>query len=128
MNKLIALFYVLLSFAGCEQGRTVVVQSSVDGRDVLYSKVHVNGSQADFQCIRSQSGECHYSLVNNDCAPASIACTEPLAHFTVPVGNTRHMTSLPAGFQSCVTPTPTPDDRCVALASDPPPENWAIVK
>lgn len=114
MNKFIALCYVLLSFVGCQQGRTVVVQSSVNGQDVLYSKVHVNGPLADFQCIRSQSGSCHYTVVSNDCAPSSVACTQPVADFSVSVGDTRRMASLPAGFQSCVTTTPTPDSHCAA--------------
>jgi hypothetical protein len=121
MNKLIALFYMLLSVAGCDQGRTVVVHSITNGQDVIYSRVHVSGLLATFRCIRSQSGQCHYTVVANECAPASAACTSPPTVFTVPEGDTLSLTTLPPGFQSCVTATASPDGDCAQLiASNAP--------
>ncbi|WP_445146466.1 hypothetical protein [Dyella sp. Tek66A03] len=118
MNKIIVLLPLLLVLAGCEQGRTVVVHSIVNGHDVVYSKVNVTGPLASFRCLRSESGECHYTVVANDCAPASAACAAPPLHFAVREGEMRINTSLPAGFQSCVNSTPAPDDDCRQLMAD----------
>ncbi|WP_430388712.1 hypothetical protein [Dyella sp. 20L07] len=117
MNKFILLFFMLFSITGCNQGRTVVVHTIVDGQDALYSKVHVAGLLATFQCIRSQSGQCHYIVIANDCAPASAACVSPPKIFAVPEGDIRSFTSLPAGFQSCVTTTTSPDGDCAQLVA-----------
>lgn len=120
MKKFIVLFCALLLLAGCEQGRTVVVHSIVNGQDVLFSKVHVFGQFATFRCIRSQSGECHYMVVGDDCAPASAACSSPLKRFAVHEGDTMSFTSLPAGFQSCVTAGMAPDGDCAQFAAADP--------
>ena len=117
MNKFIALFFLLFFLAGCEQGRTVVVHSIVNGHDQLYSKVNVIGLLATFRCIRSQSGQCHYTVIANDCAPASTPCPSPPKTFAVPEGDIRSFTSLPAGFQSCVTATTSPDGDCAQLVA-----------
>ena len=118
MNKFIALLPLLLALAGCEQGRTVVVHSIANGHDVVYSKVSVTGPLASFRCLRSESGECHYTVVANECAPASAMCASPPLHFAVREGDMRINTTLPAGFQSCVTATPAPDEDCKQLMAD----------
>lgn len=118
MNKFIALLPLLLALAGCEQGHTVVVHSIADGHDVVFSKVNVTGPLASFRCLRSESGECHYTVVANDCAPASEACASPPLHFAVREGDIRVNTTLPAGFQSCVSATQAPDDDCKQLMAD----------
>ena len=118
MNKFIALIPLLLVLAGCNQGSTVVVHSIVDGHDVVYSKVNVTGQLASFRCLHSESGQCHYTVVANDCAPASEACASPPLQFAVREGDIRLNTTLPAGFQSCVTATAAPDGDCKQLMAD----------
>ncbi|HET6554482.1 MAG TPA: hypothetical protein VFG49_13230 [Dyella sp.] len=117
MNKFVALLFLLPCLAGCEQGRTVVVHTIVNGQDVIFSKVHAVGQLATFRCISSQSGDCHYTVLANDCAPASAACAMPPKMFAVHEGDTMSFTSLPQGFQSCVTPTTKPDGDCAQLAA-----------
>lgn len=118
MNKYIALLPLLLVLAGCNQGRTVVVHSIANGHDVVYSTVHVVGPLATFRCLRSESGQCHYTVVANECAPASAACPSTPAHFAVREGDIHVDSSLPADFQSCVTATTAPDDDCRQLMAD----------
>jgi hypothetical protein len=117
MNKFIASICLLLCLTGCERGRTVVVHAIANGHDVVYSQVHVIGQLATFRCLRSESGQCHYTVVADDCAPASTACSSPPKRFTVGEGNAMSFTSLPPGFRSCVAATAAPDGDCAPLAA-----------
>ncbi len=117
MNKFIASICLLLCLTGCERGRTVVVHAIANGHDVVYSQVHVVGQLATFRCLRSESGQCHYTVVADDCAPASTACPSPPRQFSVGQGDTMTFTSLPPGFRSCVAPTSAPDGDCAPLAA-----------
>lgn len=122
MNKLIALCYFVLSLYGCDAGQsTFVHRSSVDGRATLDSKVVAQPGVARFDCLRSASGQCHYTLFPAQCAAApaspsagvrSVRCpAAPVRRFAVADGASRQIPGL-AGFRVCVSAegrTPRPD-------------------
>lgn len=115
MNKLIALCYFVLSLYGCDVGgSTFVHRTIVDGNDTLYSKVVAQPGVARFECVRSASGQCHYTLFARDCAPAagstpgstgkrSDRCgSEPVERFAIATGGSRQIPALPR-FHVCVS-------------------------
>lgn len=69
MNKLLALCYFVLSLYGCDVGGSTFVDRS----DTLYSKVMAQSGIARFECLRSASGQCHYSVFPGECAAAHAA-------------------------------------------------------
>jgi len=113
MSKLILLFYMLLSLTGCEQGRTIVTHTTVNGEDVIYSKILVLGEFATFRCLRSQSGQCYYSVLSKACATRQGTCASPVSTFSMREGDTLMLTALPADFASCASPTAEARDACV---------------
>ncbi len=115
MNKLIALCYFVFSLFGCDVGGTTFVhRTSVDGTDALYSKAHVQAGVARFECLRSESGQCYYTVYPQGCAPAVAgtdvaaagqagACpAEPVRRFIVASGDSRQITGL-RDFSLCVS-------------------------
>ncbi|QNK00613.1 hypothetical protein [Dyella telluris] len=112
MEKLILLFYLLLSLAGCEPSRSVVTHEFVNGTDVIYSKIQITGELATFRCLRSQSGQCHYTVLSGACGTRKVNCEPPITVFTMRQGDTLLLTRLPEDFASCVTPSPTADGAC----------------
>lgn len=104
MHKLLVLFYLVLSLAGCDHaGRTIVKHSTVNGVDVIYSRVTVFGPAADFHCIDSRSGQCHYALFKRDCSRQRSCPSAPLKQFAIAVNTKLHMINVPHGFQFCVS-------------------------
>lgn len=122
MNKLIALCSFALSLYGCDVGdSTFVHRTHTDGTDTLYSTVVAQPGVARFDCLRSASGQCYYTLFPRDCAlPAARAsktgngstnCAAPVERFAVAQGNSRQIPGLPR-FRPCVSAedaTPRPD-------------------
>jgi hypothetical protein len=116
MNKLIALCYFVLSLYGCDVGSsTSVYRAQADGSDVLYSKVVTQAGIARFDCVRSASGKCHYSVFSRECAaaPDSAAArsgqppvkrcrSTPVERFDVANGDSRWIPGLHA-FSVCVS-------------------------
>lgn len=128
MRNLIAIAYFLLSLIGCNGGGTTfATHSSVNGEDVVYSKTRVQAGIVHFECVRSASGQCHYTLFprtcTNDPAPAAPprACTaQPAEHFTVTAGDSRDVVGMSAPFDLCVrhdTRTVTADCREAKVAT-----------
>jgi hypothetical protein len=119
MHKLIALFYFILTLAGCNHGgRTIVMRSTTDGTDLIYSRVIVQGPAATFHCIHSRSSQCHYSVFEHDCASGA-ACNAPIRQFAMAADTERGFADLPADFELCVSPGATPMNRsCLNAAAD----------
>lgn len=113
MNKLIALFYFVLSLYGCDVGGSTFVHRSVGGTDVLYSSVPAQPGVARFVCLRSDSGQCHYTLFPRACAstPASASTSgidriarcpaDQVQRFAVAEGRSRRIPELQR-FRLCV--------------------------
>lgn len=120
--KLLALIYFVLSLFGCDVGRsTFVDRIGTEGVDFLYSRATVEAGVARFECLRSASGRCYYTLFPRDCASASgrkpqrpARCpSEPLERFVVANGDSRQIPGL-LDFSLCVSAesaTPEPDCR-----------------
>lgn len=110
MNKLIALFYFVLSLYGCDiGGSTFVHRTQVGGPDTLYSSVPTQPGVARFVCLRSESGQCYYTLLPRDCTPASATGTrkarckaQPIKRFVIAEGESRQVAELER-FRLCVS-------------------------
>ena len=111
MRNLIATLYFLLSLLGCDGGGTTyAARSSVDGQDVVYGKANVRGGIVSFECVRSASGQCHYTVFPRECsadpAPASPprSCA-PLSpeRFILKAGTHREVVGMSSSFDLCVS-------------------------
>jgi hypothetical protein len=108
MRNLIASVYFLLSLFGCDGGGiTLVTRATVDGVDTIYSETRVTADIARFECIRSASGRCHYTLFPRECtsAPAQDAskcAARATEQFALVAGNHREVVGLPP-FALCVS-------------------------
>ncbi|MGH8076275.1 MAG: hypothetical protein ACREPE_02975 [Lysobacter sp.] len=120
MNKLIALFYFVLSLYGCDVGGTTFVhRTHVDGTDTLYSSVAAQPGAARFVCLRSASGQCYYTLFPRDCMATSAPTdnrigrcrSAPIKRFAIAEGNSRKIADAQR-FRPCVSAeagSPGPD-------------------
>ncbi|MBF6022958.1 hypothetical protein [Lysobacter niastensis] len=122
MKIIAALFYFALSLFGCDVGRSTFVDriSTEGAADFLYSKTTVEGGVARFECLRSASGECHYTVFPRECASAasskgkrSVLCqNEPVERFAVANGDSLQIRGL-RDFRLCVsTESKTPGPEC----------------
>lgn len=106
MNKFIALCAFVLSLFGCNGGASTLVQrASADGSEVLHSRAQVQAGVARFECLRSASGQCHYTVLPRDCDPAGVArgcAAEPIERFALASGDSRQIAGLQA-FRLCVS-------------------------
>src|SRR5688572_20051224 len=102
MRNLIATLYFLLSLLGCDGGGTTyAARSTIDGRDMVYGKASVRAGIVRFECVRSASGACHYTVFPRECtadpAPASPprACASlPAERFAVAAGSRRDVVGM----------------------------------
>ena len=113
MNILIAAVYTVLALFGSDLGsQTFVDRIRVDGADVLVSKVVTQPVVSRFECVRSASGQCYYTLFPRDCASTSTATSSgaratgclstPVTQFALARGDRRRISALP-GFRLCVS-------------------------
>ena len=125
MDTLLAIVFYALSLFGIDIGsHTRVDRIQSNGADVLYSKVVTQPTVTRFECLRSASGQCYYTVYARDCnAPARPAkgrldCAS-VDRFALARGDARQMTARP-GLRMCVSAQahdPAPDcDASVALA------------
>jgi hypothetical protein len=126
--KFSALVYFVLSLFGCDVGsNTYVDRVSIDGVHALDSRATVEAGVARFECLRSRSGQCYYTLFPRDCATtsgkASAGClTRPIEHFAVANGDTRQIPGL-TNFRLCVS-----DEDVAQGAGCQRPEPMAVAK
>jgi hypothetical protein len=113
VSKLIALCYFVLSLFGCDiGGSTFVYRIQANGSETLYSKVVAQAGAARFDCVRSTSGQCHYSVFPSGCTLATNAgasstsakpCpSTPVERFAIANGDSRWIPGLQA-FSVCVS-------------------------
>lgn len=114
--QLSALLYFMLSLFGVDAGRsTFVDRVVVDGAYALSSKATVEAGVARFECLRSASGHCYYTLFPRQCPTSSAtgAClAKPIERFVVANGDSRQLTGL-NDFRLCVSDKDeTPGTAC----------------
>jgi len=122
MRIIATCFSALLTLAGCHDKPevTAVVRASADGIDTLYSRATLRDGVARFECLRSDSGRCHYVVESDDCRIASkldrvTRCAQPKREqFALDVGATRELAMQAAELRQCV------DSRPLAAAADCP--------
>ena len=108
MKTFLAVIAYALSLFGIDVGshiRTDRVLSN--GTDVLYSQVVSQPTGTRFECVRSASGQCHYTVFPQQCTTmpgtGTVDCTaQPAERFTLAKGETRRMAALPA-LRMCVS-------------------------
>jgi hypothetical protein len=101
MDKLIVLIALLGALFGCDGGRDEVVHRIVvSGHDVLLSRASVRDGQARLDCLRSDSGSCHYLVLPRRCQPDA-ACAQRAARYDVAAGASQRVAGL-RGFRLCV--------------------------
>ena len=113
MRILISLVSFLLTLVGCnpQAGITTMTFSSVNGVGVNSTKVRVGAGDARFECLQSATGSCHYVVFVNHCnegdpkaGEGAGACeTKVIERFTLPAGESREFTHLPAGIRHCLS-------------------------
>lgn len=110
MNKLIALFYFVLSLYGCDVGGSTFVHRTFGGTDTVYSSVSAQPGALRFVCLSSASGQCHYSLFPRDCESMPDVTGErlarcqsrPVKRFAIAEGGSRQIADAER-FRPCVS-------------------------
>jgi len=105
--KFQALLYFVLSLFGCDVGKSTFVDRIVhDGAPALDSRTVVEAGVARFECLRSASGQCYYTLFPRECAASDAkdarCLTTPIRRFAVADGDTRQIAGL-RDFRLCVS-------------------------
>jgi hypothetical protein len=109
MNTFLAIVYLLLSLLGLEAGsRSFVDRNARDGATILESRAEARPGLARFECVRSASGRCHYTVLPARCVrgwgppwPVGRCPVQPLESFSLAAGEVRHVAGL-ARFELCV--------------------------
>lgn len=109
MRLLASMLYCLMSLFGCHRdtGTTSITRATVDGRDLLFSKVESHAGDAVFHCLASASGRCHYLVYEAACsgAAASGCPRRELDRFELTVGQVRELHGLAVDFRQCASAT-----------------------
>ena len=106
MDTLLAILFYALSLFGIDIGsHTRVDRIRSNDTDVLYSKVVAQPTSTRFECVRSTSGRCYYTVYASDCdaSPREPAqgCAS-VARFALARGDARQMTAR-RGLRMCVS-------------------------
>jgi len=109
MNTFLAIVYFLLSLVGLDVGTSSFVdRNSRDGATTLESRTQVASGVARFECVRSASGRCHYTVLPPGCAragrvpwPARRCPGQAIDRFSLAAGESRRVAGL-ARFELCV--------------------------
>jgi hypothetical protein len=108
MKTVIALVLYVLSLCGIDVSNETRIDRIVsNGTDILYSRVVARPNGTRFECVRSASGQCYYTVFPEQCATASgrqaVDCrSTPVEHFALARGASRRMPSL-APSSLCVS-------------------------
>ncbi|GHH57621.1 MAG: hypothetical protein ABN502_05430 [Gammaproteobacteria bacterium] len=111
MRLLASMLYCLMGLFGCHQesGTTSITRSTVDGRDLLFSKVESHAGNAVFHCLASSSGHCHYLVYEAACSATATAAADcprrELDRFELAVGQVRELRGLAEDFRQCASAT-----------------------
>jgi hypothetical protein len=108
MKTAIALVLYVLSLCGIDvSNETRIDRIRSNGSDVLYSRVVARPNGTRFECLRSASGQCYYTVFPEPCAKTSgrpsVDClSTPVERFALARGGSRRMPSL-APSSVCVS-------------------------
>ncbi len=108
MKTFLAIIAYALSLFGIQLGHQVRIDRvTSNDTDVLYSKVVASPTSTRFECLRSASGQCYYTVVPQACAMTSPNAARECAvrqaqHFALAKGGTRQLASI-GNAQLCVS-------------------------
>jgi len=105
MKTVLAIVLYTLSLFGIELGHQVRIDHiQRDGSDVLYSKVVAQPTGTRFECLRSASGQCYYTVYARECtAPGHGAdCAKSADRFALAKGDSRQLATL-STLRVCVS-------------------------
>jgi len=109
MDTLLAILFYALSLFGIDVGsHTRVDRIRSNGTDVLYSKVVAQPTVTRFECLRSESGQCYYTVYSPDCrnqaktAGGRVQGCASVDRFALALGDARQMAARP-GLRMCVS-------------------------
>lgn len=115
MDTLLAIVFYALSLFGIDLGsHTRIDRIRTNGTDILYSKVVAQPTATRFECVRSASGQCYYTVYPRDCMPKagtgaawasarSRHCqSRPIEQFALAKGGSRQIATL-HGIGLCVS-------------------------
>lgn len=106
MRIVAAIVYCLVALSGCHEraGVTSITRATTDGHDTLFSKTESRDGVADFHCLASSTGHCHYLVFVEHCVAGQAgACPrETLQRLDLRPGQTWQVKGLPKGFGQCV--------------------------
>jgi hypothetical protein len=108
VKTIIAIIAYTLSLFGIDIGSHVRIDRVQDnGADVLYSQVVSRPGSTRFQCLRSTSGQCYYTVYPQQCTTVpgtgAVECdTRPVERFALARGDSRQMAPIPA-LRMCVS-------------------------
>lgn len=114
MDRLLALLYFLLSLFGIDTGTTTLVQrGGHDDAGAFFSRTTVQAGIARFDCVRSASGRCHYTVLPPRCAHTSVTSMRcPPKRFVLDSGTSRQVLGM-ARFRLCAgSEAAKPTTRC----------------
>lgn len=100
-----------LILAGCNYApSSSSTTTTINGADVLHSVItESTPGVAKFECAKSTSGNCYYTVFTNDCraaandAAATTCTTRQIEVFSLAKGESKELAGLPSGFQHCVS-------------------------
>jgi hypothetical protein len=110
MDTLLSILFFLLSLVGVDVGGTTyVTRTTSDGATTLESRAEVKSGVARFECVRSATGQCHYTVLPPECAgpsrlapwPAHRCPRDAMKRFAVDAGASHSVAGL-ARFRLCV--------------------------
>ena len=115
MDTLLAIVFSALSLFGIDIGsQTRIDHIRSNGTDILYSKVVARPAVTRFECVRSASGQCYYTVYPRDCMPKAAATSasasarsrhcqsRPIERVARAKGDSRQVTTL-RGIGWCVS-------------------------
>ena len=111
MKTVIAIVMWALSLFGIELGSHVRVDHiRANGNDVLVSRVEARPAGTRFECVRSASGRCYYTVYPRACTPtpgrdAATCDGKTVERFALANGGRRQLDML-AGAHVCVRADP----------------------
>ncbi|MDG2525173.1 hypothetical protein P6166_07380 [Stenotrophomonas sp. HITSZ_GD] len=115
-RSLVVILGGVLALAGCHPrgGVTSTTRATTDGHDTLFSQVEQREGVADFHCLASTTGHCHYLVFVETCPGGGgqgAACPRTtLQRLDLKSGQTQQVKGLPKGFGQCVdVKAPTED-------------------
>ena len=108
MKTVLAILLYTLSLFGIDVGSKMRVDRiQSNGTDILYSEVVAQPTGTRFECLRSASGHCYYTVFPKECTsatgrPPADCLSRPAERFALARGDSREVRSTPS-LSMCVS-------------------------